>query len=315
MYRIGIDIGGMSVKTGIVSVDGKIIKQIRTKTDKNPDIAVLNIVKDIDTLLTELNINKDSVVGIGIGCPGSIDSEKGTVIYSNNLGWTNYPLVKNLERKTGIKTKISNDANVATLGETVYGAGKGHNNSVMFTLGTGVGGGIVIDGKLYEGYKSQGAEPGHITLVFNGEQCSCGRKGCVEMYASATALIKQTKVVMKTNKDSQMWKYVDGDINKVDGKTAFECSKTGDDCANKVVNQYVAYLSEGIMNLFNIFRPEICIIGGGISAQGKYLTDKITAYCEQNFYGYKDAPKTKIVTAKLGNDAGIIGASCLFDIC
>ena len=206
---------------------------------------------------------------------------------------------------------LSNDANVAVLGEAVYGVAKEYDTVVMFTLGTGVGGGMIIDKKLFEGGWSRGAELGHTTLVLNGRPCTCGRSGCVETYVSATALIADTKTAMLNDKNSKMWEYVQNDINKVDGKTAFECSKLGDKTAIQVVDTYVMYLSESIMNMLNIFRPEAFLLGGGICNQGEYLTDKIVEYLEKFDYGYKFAPKTKILIATLKNGAGIIGAAAL----
>lgn len=313
MYRIGVDIGGMSVKTGIVDDNGKIVAKTATKTEKDTELFLKNVKKDIDKLLSETQISISEIRGIGVGCPGSIDSEKGKVIYSNNIGWEQFSIIDGLESLTGLKAKVSNDANVAALGEVIYGAAKDYKDAVMLTLGTGVGGGIIIDNKVYAGGHSQGAEPGHVTLFSGGEPCSCGRRGCAEMYASATALIKQTKKAMLENKDSKMWEYVGGDIEKVDGKTAFETSKKGDATAIKVVDTYVSYLTDTIINMLNIFRPDAVIIGGGISAQGDYLTDKVKARCEAEHYGYKMAPKSVILTAKLGNDAGIIGAAALID--
>ena len=313
MYRIGVDIGGMSVKTGIVDENGAIIKKTVTKTDRNTDVVLENIKNDIDKLLSETGTDISEIKGIGVGCPGSVDSEKGEVIYSNNLDWWHFLVVKGLNALTGLKVRVSNDANVAALAETLYGAAKGYKDAIMFTLGTGIGGGIVIDGKIYAGGHSQGAEPGHVTLFVNGEKCSCGRRGCAEMYASATALIKQTKKAMLENKDSKMWDFVGGDIEKVDGRTAFESSKKGDPAAVKVVDTYCMYLSETILNMLNIFRPDAVIIGGGVSAQGDYLLDKVRAYCEKDHYGYILAPKSKMFIAKLGNDAGIIGAAALFE--
>jgi glucokinase len=181
----------------------------------------------------------------------------------------------------------------------------------MFTLGTGVGGGIVIDKKLFEGGRSFGAELGHTTLVLDGVPCNCGRSGCIESYISATALIKQTKAAMLKNKNSLMWEFTNGDIDKVDGRTAFECAKKGDKAAITVRDKYVRYLSESIINMLNIFRPDAFILGGGVSAQGKYLTDLVQDYCEKKNYGYLSAPRTEIITAELGNDAGIIGAAAL----
>ena len=156
----------------------------------------------------------------------------------------------------------------------------------MFTLGTGVGGGIIIDNKIYAGSDGFGAELGHHTLLVDGLKCTCGRKGCMEMYASATALMRQTKEEMEKNKKSEMWNFVEGDINKVDGRTAFECAKKGDKSAITVRDNYVKYLCEGILNMINIFRPEVIILGGGVSAQGKYLTDLVTEYCVKEHYGY-----------------------------
>jgi glucokinase len=195
----------------------------------------------------------------------------------------------------------------------IYGAAKDYNIAVMFTLGTGVGGGIIIDKKLFEGGFSRGAELGHTTLFLDGEPCTCGRKGCIECYTSATALINQTKKAMLNDKQSKMWQYTDNDLEKVDGRTAFECSKQGDASAIKVVDTYVYYLAESMLNMFNIFRPDAFILGGGISGQGDYLVSKLKEYCEKFDYGYKRAPKTEILIATLGNDAGIIGAAALFD--
>ncbi|MBE7087482.1 MAG: ROK family protein, partial [Clostridiales bacterium] len=179
------------------------------------------------------------------------------------------------------------------------------------TLGTGVGGGVIIDNKLFEGHLSKGTEVGHTTLILDGEPCSCGRNGCVEAYVSATALIRQTKSEMMANKDSLMWDSVNGDIEAVNGLTAFENAKKGDASAEKVVSNYVKYLSEAMMNFFNIFRPEAFILGGGVSAQGDYLLNRVRKYCEDHDYGFKNSPKVELLIATLGNDAGIIGAASL----
>ena len=312
MYAIGIDIGGMSIKLGVVNENGEIVCQSRFKTASTANENIEYMVDHIKSLIKQTKIDAKEILGIGIGCPGAVTSETGVVVHLPNLNWSNVPLAKILNERIDIPIKISNDANVATLGEVIYGCAKDYSTVVMFTLGTGVGGGIVIDKKLFEGGFSRGAELGHFTLVLDGEQCTCGRKGCVECYASATALIQQTKQAMLEDKNSAMWEFVNGNIDDVDGRTAFECSKTGDETANKVVDKYICYLGESALSVFNIFRPEAFILGGGISAQGDYLIDKLKAYCEKFDYGYKDAPRTQILTAKLGNDAGIIGAAALF---
>ncbi len=311
MYSIGVDIGGMSVKVGLVDEKGNILCKSVEKTALTPEQVIENLIKQIETLLKEADLSLKEIKGIGIGCPGAINGTTGVVDLLVNLNWNNVPLVNLLKNKLDTTIRISNDANVAVLAEALYGSAKDYNSLVMFTLGTGVGSGIVIDKKLYEGNCSKGAEIGHTTLVLGGKDCPCGRKGCVEQYVSATALISQTKDAMLLDKNSLMWEYVDNKIDNVNGKTAFECAKRGDKTALKVVDTYVCYLAESMINVFNTFRPEAFIIGGGISAQGDYLLNKVVEYCEKFDYGYKCAPKTKILIASLGNDAGIIGASAL----
>lgn len=311
MYAIGVDIGGMSIKVGIVDEKGKILVENREKTAPTHTECINNLKKQIKNLLDDLSITIEDVRGIGIGCPGAVTSQTGVVEILPNLGWEKVPLVEILKQDFDTEIKISNDANVAALGEAVYGCAKDFDTVVMFTLGTGVGGGMIIEKKLFEGGWSRGAELGHTTLVLDGRPCTCGRKGCIETYVSATALIEDTKTAMRNNKDSKMWEAVSGNIDNVDGRTAFECSKVGDNTAIEVVENYVKYLSESIMNMLNIFRPEAFVLGGGISGQGKYLTDKVVAYLEKYQYGYKFAPKTKILTASLKNGAGIIGAAAL----
>lgn len=310
MYAIGIDIGGTTIKVGLVC-DGNIIDSNRKPTALNPEEAVGNIVLQIDELLKKNDLAVKDIIGIGIGCPGLISSEEGVVCHISTMKWHNFPIIKSLKKTYDTKIAISNDANVAALGEATFGAGKSYKDSVMLTLGTGVGGGVIINNKIYEGGFSKGAELGHMVIKVGGKSCGCGRRGCLETYASATGLTRMTKKAMKEHPESLMWEFVGGDVNKVDGRTSFECAKKGDAAANKVVDDFVMYLSEGIMNLANIFRPEAFIIGGGVSAQGKYLTDKLTAYCEKFHFGYKSAPKSAILTATLGNDAGIIGAAAL----
>ena len=310
MYAIGVDIGGTSIKAGLVK-DGKIIAANRKPTAATPEKSVENLIVQIEELLNTNRLSEKDLKGIGIGCPGLISSEEGIVDRNSNMKWEKFPIVSLLKKRFDTVIKLSNDANVAAFAETVYGAAAKYRNSVMLTLGTGVGGGIVIDKKIYEGGFSKGAELGHMVIVKGGEPCGCGRRGCLETYASATGLIRMTKQAMIKDPNSKMWDFVGGDIDKTDGRTAFECSKQGDKAAEKVVNEYVGYLAEGIMNFTNIFRPEAIIIGGGVSAQGDYLIDKIKAYCERFEYGYSTAPSPVILTAALGNDAGIIGAACL----
>lgn len=313
MYNIGIDIGGMSVKVGLVDLDGNIIEKNVEKTVPGYMTVVNNMISQIDRLLKSNNLSIKDIKGIGVGCPGAVSGEKGVIDILPNLGWYDVPLVKLLEDAFGVKVVISNDANVAHLAEAIYGVAKDVNDSIMFTLGTGVGGGIVINKKLYEGTDTKGAELGHTTLVLGGKPCSCGRNGCIEAYISATALMAQTREEMLKNKNSKMWEYSNGDINNVNGRTAFECAKMGDASAEKVVSNYVMYLSESLMNMMNIFRPQMLILGGGVSGQGDYLINRVKEYCAKFDYGYHGAPIPEIVVAKFGNDAGIIGAAALIE--
>ncbi len=310
MKGIGIDIGGMSVKIGLVNDCGEIEERAVFTTPKNFEDLVKHLVYAINDMLRCGKTSVRNISGIGIGCPGVINSN-GVVLSSCNLALENAPLKEELLKRFNTNIKISNDANVATLGEVKFGVAKGVKNAVMLTLGTGVGGGVVINGKLFEGGNSTGAELGHSTLVFGGEECACGRRGCMEKYVSATALIRDTKKAMMDDKNSSLWEAVDGNIDFVNGKTVFDEAKKGDVTANMVVDNFVSYLGDSIMSLNNIFRPEIFILGGGISAQGEYLTDKIIKYCEKYFFGYKGTAFPKIKTATLFNDAGIIGAYSL----
>ncbi|HEY8390909.1 MAG TPA: ROK family glucokinase [Clostridia bacterium] len=313
MYYIGVDIGGTNIKVGVVDREGNILKKASFATlVERPHI---EIIKEIDstirTLVAELNLKMDDIKAIGIGSPGSIDSKTGTVIYTNNINWKNVPLAKELTSLTGISAYVHNDANAAAMGEWMFGAGKGHNDIVLITIGTGIGGGVIVNGQLLEGNYSAGAELGHTRLGGEGYACTCGRVDCFEAYSSATALIRFTKEAMQKHPDSSMWQYVGGDINKTSGKTAFECMKTGDKTAKEVVDKYIYYLGEGLTNMANIFRPDLIILGGGVCAQGEYLTKPLQEHLDKNIYAKDLVPTVKIVTATLGNDAGIIGAAAL----
>ena len=312
MYYIGIDVGGMSIKVGVVDEGGNIVKSSAFTTEKVPPVKhIEKMAETVEELIKNGGFKKEEIKGIGVGIPGAVSPRAGKVIYAPNIGWKDVDFCNRLSALTGLKVFVGNDADVATLGEVYFGAAKNYTNVVMVTVGTGVGGGIVIDKKLYESPLGMAAELGHTCLVKDGLTCGCGRKGCLEQYASATALIRQTKEEMLKNKKSAMWNIVDGDIEKVNGITSFKAAKAGDESGDNVVSGYVAYLTEGLLDFMNIFRPEAIIIGGGISKEGEYLTDKIKAYAEKFSYGYPGSPKIDVVTAKLGNAAGIVGAASL----
>lgn len=312
MVTVGVDLGGTNIKAGIVDDAGKILAKssIPTRSIMGAETVVSDMGDQVLSLLEENHISLDEVRGIGVGSPGAIDSAGGVVNYSNNLRWKDVPLAALLKKKIDKPIKVSNDANVAALGETMFGVAKGYTDTILVTLGTGVGGGVVIGGKLFEGNESKGAELGHMVIVAGGEPCTCGRRGCIEAYASATALIRETKAAMQRDTSSAMWKFA-GSLDKVNGRTAFECAKQGDKAATEVINNYIYYLSEGLLNFCNIFRPQAIILGGGVCAQGDYLLNRVRELLEDQNYGFEGTPKVDLLIASLGNDAGLVGAASL----
>ena len=243
MYYIGVDLGGTNIAIGIVNEEGKILRKgsVPTKADREAD----EIIKDMAALAKKLcddqGISVDEVEYAGIATPGTADSVSGEVVYANNLPFLHYPLAKKLREFLGVKkVLIENDANAAAKGEVACGASKGHKNSVMITLGTGLGGGIVIDNKIYSGFNFSGAELGHTVIEYNGRPCSCGRRGCWEAYSSATGLINMTKDKMKECKDTIMWEMCGGKLENAGGRTAFDAMRKGDKAGKEVVDMYIA---------------------------------------------------------------------------
>lgn len=312
MIAIGIDIGGTSIKGAAVQDDGKILDVFSLPVVKGEsgETTISKLIDLVDIYIKEQGI-AGKIAGIGIGIPGLLDVDKGIVVSSNNLNWYDLPIAKMFREKLPYPVRISNDANAAAYGEAIYGAGKGVPYVIMLTLGTGVGGGVVLDGKLYEGNKGQGAELGHTVVQYGGRQCTCLRKGCLETYASATALVMDTKEAMEKHPESLMHKIV-AEHGKIDGRIAFMAARQGDPTGLAVVEQYIYHLSEGILNFCNVFRPNIVILSGGIANEGDYLFDRINAYLPKERYGFPRSPAVKVVPAKLGYDSGKIGAAALF---
>jgi glucokinase len=315
MKVIGIDIGGTSIKCGFVDQQGAITNRFSFPIDKakSQDDIVEQLIESIEKAIADSGLPLSDIKGVGIGCPGSINSTKGTCDYSNNLGWANLAICEKITHKTHLKAAVANDANCAVLGEVLFGAGKGYKDLVMLTLGTGVGSGLYLNGSLYEGNEGKGAELGHTLLVMNGRSCTCGRKGCLEAYCSATALIADTKTKMKENPTSAMWDYCEKDLAHASGRTAFECAKKGDKAAQEVVDAYISYLGEGLLNITSAFRPEAIVLGGGLSGQKDALIRPLVRYLEERDYGFggKHSPKVALYVSSLGNDAGILGAAAL----
>lgn len=314
MLAIGIDIGGMSMKLGLVNEKGEVKDTftVVTKSDDPYKVTIDNLVKGIKELIKKNKLYPDDINGIGIGVPGAVNANTGVVDSAVNLGWYKVPLRDLIQEAIGIQVRLTNDANAAALGEAKFGCKGKYQNVVMLTLGTGVGGGVIIDGKLFEGNQGKGTELGHTTLIMDGEPCNCGRKGCVEAYASATALMRQTKEEMKKNKDSMMWSLCNGDINNVTGKVPFDACIANDPSGVKVIEQYIKYLGETILNFNNIFRPQAFILSGGVAKQGDYLVNRLKEYCDKYDWGYKNTPVPDLVIASLGYESGIIGAASLY---
>ena len=312
MYRIGVDLGGTNIAVGVVDENLKIIGRGKVKTRAPRPAAEIfdDIALAVEMAVKDAGISMDDVSVVGVGTPGSVNKSNGHIEFSNNLEFDNVPAKAMLEERIGKTVFLDNDANCAALGEAVAGVGNGVENFVAITLGTGVGSGIIVNGKIVVGVNYCAGEMGHMVISVDGKPCNCGRKGCWEQYSSATALIAQTKEAMKNNPDSLMWK-LSGGIDNVSGRTAFDAMRQGDKTAEEVVDRYVYYLSVGICNVINALQPEIICIGGGISHEGDYLLKPLQKYVDDQRYSMYAAKQTKIVAAQLGNDAGIFGAALL----
>ena len=321
MYRIGVDFGGTKISCAVTDQNYNILSKASCKTHsaRHAD----EITKDIASLTRQAakdaGVPYSDIKSIGIGTPGAIDSKLGTVEYSCNLPtFISYPLADKMREYTGVENiYVDNDANAAALGEAVAGAAKGSSSSVMITLGTGVGGGIVIDGRILSGCNGAGGELGHMVIERNGVPCPCGRHGCFEAYCSATALVRMTRERLTQLKSDGistiMLDMCEGDPARANTRTAFNASKQEDTEAKKLLDEYYSYLACGIINLINAFQPEVLTIGGGLSGEGDYLLEPLLPIIEREQYthSYPKDKKTKIKIATLGNDAGLIGAAAL----
>ncbi|MBQ8396621.1 MAG: ROK family protein [Clostridia bacterium] len=317
MYYLGIDLGGTNIAAGIVDESYQMIakKSVPTNAQRAPEAIIADMGQLCLDLLAEHNLTPANIECAGIASPGIADGRTGMVMYANNLPFSKTPICSMLAEQTGIKRVcLDNDANAAAWGEAVAGAAKGTTNSVMITLGTGVGGGIIIDNKVYSGFNAAGAELGHIVIEYEGRPCSCGRKGCWEAYSSATGLINMTREkieeCMRTGRPSAMIEMSEGG-KTVSGRTSFNAMRAGDEAASEVVDMYIRYLACGLINIVNIFQPEVISLGGGISNERENLLKPLMPFITAQQYGAGAVPQTDIRIAQLGNDAGIIGAALL----
>lgn len=309
MY-IGIDLGGTNIVIGIVDENGKIVheKSCETRSEREPHELIEDMIALVLNVLDEFHMQINEISAIGIGIPGLADKD-GNVIFCVNLGWRNVPLRKMLEDALHTPVYIDNDATVAALAEYESGSMQNCKSGLMLTLGTGIGGGIIINGKIYSGFNGVGSELGHTVIGENFYDCNCGRNGCLETFASSTAIIRYTKkLIMEMNEPTIILENVEGNIDNLNAKIIFDCAKKGDKIATLAVNRLIKYLGIGIINIINFIDPEIIVLGGGIAGAGQYLLELITKEVMANKY-YEELPIAKIVLAQLGNEAGVIGAA------
>ena len=316
MYRIGLDLGGTNIAVGLVDENYEIVvkKSTPTKAERSSEEIAADMAALCKAVCGEKGIDIKEIANIGVATPGIANSPDGVVEYSCNLPFRNFPLSKAIADDLGIpaeRVKLANDANAAAWGEAVAGAAKGSSNSIMVTLGTGVGGGIIIDNQIYTGFNYAGAEIGHIVIEIDGAQCGCGRKGCWEAYSSATGLIRMTKEKLAECEAEGRYTVM-SEATRISGRTACDAMRAGDAAGKEVYDKYVKYLAAGLTNMINIFQPQIISLGGGVSGEGQSLIDALEPLIRKEQYGCGFVDElTQLRIAKLGNDAGIIGAAVL----
>ena len=313
MYRIGVDLGGTNIAVGLVNEKMEIVKKTSapTRAERSAEAIAEDIAALCRGLCCQQGIEPRELVSVGIAAPGIANGDSGVVEYCCNLPFRRFPLAEEVARRLGVeRVKIANDANAAALGEAVAGAAKGAKDSVMITLGTGVGGGIILNGRIYDGFNHAGGELGHMVIEKDGALCGCGRRGCWEAYSSATALVRMTKEKIEechaAGRETLMAK-----AERISGRTACDAMRKGDEAAKEVYDRYVSYLACGLTNMINIFRPQVISLGGGVSGEGQSLIDALLPLVRKEQYGGEVVENTELRIALLGNDAGLIGAAML----
>ncbi len=312
-YYVGIDLGGTNIVAGVVDEEYRILTKASTKTNcPRPDSAIAeDMAKMAIHAVEQAGLTMDQIEWIGIGTPGIANSETGIIEFAGNLGFVNTPMVEYIQQYIDRPVYIENDANAAAYGEYLAGAAKGARSAVCITIGTGIGSGIIIDGKILTGSNNGGAEIGHSVIMMDGAQCTCGRRGCFEAYSSATALIRMTREKMKECPDSKMHQISEERGGKVSARTAFDAMRLGDAAAKDVVDFYIKGLATGVTNTINTFQPDILCLGGGVCNEGDPLLLPMKAIVKKENFTRNSAKNTEIVIAALGNDAGLIGAAFL----
>lgn len=312
MIYIGIDVGGTTIKAGAVDEKGNILaKDVRpTGVERGYEAMIRDMGELAIAVAQASGHTMAQVKAIGIGIPGIMDPRTGRVPFCTNLNWHDVPILDEMKKYTDAPVYVDNDATVAGLAESVAGVSAGVKNSVFITLGTGVGGGIVVDGKVYSGPHGIASEVGHMVTVVDGELCTCGMKGCWERYASASALIREGRRLAQDKPWSAIAKQVNGDLEAIEARTVIDLAKSGDpDCA-ELFDRYVYHLCVGLRNLINLYDPEVIVLGGGVSKAGDFLLNAVRAKLPTMVF-FKTMPYARVELAQLSNDAGIIGAAML----
>lgn len=312
-YYVGIDLGGTNTKIGILDIQGNIFKStiIKTLSAEGAESTLTRIWEAAKNLAIELNIEIKDLKGIGIGIPGPVINQSVVAFFANFPWGTNVEIKKMMENISGVETRLDNDVNIIALGEARYGAAKGSSTSVTIALGTGIGGGIYIEGKLISGFAGAGGEVGHMKLVKDGRLCGCGQNGCFEAYASATGLVREATSRLTVNKNNMLYSMIDGDIERLEAKDIFDAAKKGDKFSMDLVDYEAEYLAMGIGNILNIINPEKIVLGGGVAMAGDILLSPMKKKLEKYALGVT-LENLEIVQGVLGNEAGIKGAVGLF---
>ena len=311
-YYLGVDIGGTGVKVGVVDENGTILAKgsIPTGAERPYTEVVRDIAGLCKDVVREGGFTMDQIESIGTGIPGIQDPRTCIVPFCTNLGWHDVPYVDEMHKYIDKPIHVDNDATVAGYAESIAGVSAGTQSSVFITLGTGVGGGIIINGKPYSGAHGVGSEIGHMVVRMGGELCTCGKRGCLERYASATAIIRDARRAVAVHPESAILTAAEGDPEKINAKIVIDCAKAGDETALAIFHAYADHLAEGIVNIINTLDPEVIVLGGGVSMAGDYLLDAVREAVKPRVF-YKEMPYAPILLAKLGSDAGIIGAALL----
>ena len=315
-YYLGIDLGGTNIVAGVADENYKILAKHSAKT--TPELSfpamVARMADTAKTAVEKAGLRLEDMQAIGLGTPSCINPANNCLVYANNLGWKNVPLYDEMKKHFNIPLFIRNDADCAALGEVLAGAARDYRDALMVTLGTGVGGGIIINRRIFSGGDNMGAEIGHTKLVYDGVPCTCGQRGCLEAYASATALINQTREAILRHPESALSALCGGDLDKVDAKTAFDGMRRGDAVAAALVDRYISYLSAGLSTLVCVLRPQVIILGGGVSNERETLLAPLREKLRADTFSGTEIGVPPVIVAALGNDAGLIGAAFLCEM-